>query len=273
MTAEEPRHSESDAAEEEAAASVPEPLTLREASSANNSQNSQANGDRSVAEASHRQRWQRGLEWASGGWQTLCQSLQTGLPRGVRRWLPMLVRSRLWLGSLVVLGILVVMVSSFNTSNTSSEQVAKRDAPSTQAKPASTPEKPEAMAMMPDPQLIADIQAQVADITATYAEDLIQSVQAEFANGVLTIHISDDWYTLMRSQQTRLSQDLLQRAQELSFSKLYLRDPQGNLVARSPVIGSNMVILQRDSPPIDEPTASYLFRIKVGDDTEISWPQ
>ncbi|MBD0337065.1 MAG: hypothetical protein ICV62_16380, partial [Cyanobacteria bacterium Co-bin13] len=52
-------------------------------------------------------------------------------------------------------------------------------------------------------------------------------------------------YDLMRSQQEQLTQDLYQRAQELTFTKLYLFDNEAVLVARSPVVGSRMVILQR----------------------------
>jgi len=250
MTAEDPRYPDSDPVEAEAAASAAEQLPSEGTAT--------TNGGQSAARAAHQQQWYRWLTQARRRWQHLWQLLK--------------VRNRLWLGGLVILGVLVVVISSF-TASEASESVSKGETAAVQSGPASTLEPAEAMEVMPDPQLIANIQAQVADITATYAEDLIQSVQAEFDTGILTIYISDDWYSLMRSQQTRLSQDLLQRAQELAFSKLYLRDPQGNLVARNPVIGSNMVILQRDPPPSDEPTGSYLFRLKVGDDTELSWPQ
>jgi ABC-type molybdenum transport system ATPase subunit/photorepair protein PhrA len=52
-------------------------------------------------------------------------------------------------------------------------------------------------------------------------------------------------YELSGDRQNKLADEMLKRAQELDFSKLEITDIQGTLLARSPVVGPNMIILQR----------------------------
>ena len=106
--------------------------------------------------------------------------------------------------------------------------------------------------LSPEQKLIASIQDQVAEVSKQYAEGLIQSVQANFRSSRLTVTVSQSWYGLTRSQQDKLATGLLKRAQLLDFSKLELVDPEEQLLARSPVVGSEMVILKRsqESPEV-----------------------
>ncbi len=120
------------------------------------------------------------------------------------------------------------------------------------AKPAPSPTNtpvpkptPPPLKLTPEQTLIARIQDQVADVSNHYVSGLIQSVQANFRSSLLTVKVGDDWYTLAQAQQNKLANEMLNRAQQLSFVKLELTDPEGNLLARSPVVGSEMVILQR----------------------------
>ncbi len=74
---------------------------------------------------------------------------------------------------------------------------------------------------------------------------LIQSVQANFRSSRLTIKVGEGWYGLSQPQQNTLANEMLQRAKELDFSKLEITDAEGTLLARSPVVGPEMIILRR----------------------------
>lgn len=108
---------------------------------------------------------------------------------------------------------------------------------------------PPPLLLTPEQKLIASIQDQVAEVSDRYVDGLIQSVQANFRSSRLMVTIADSWYGLSRSQQDKLANDLLKRAQELDFIKLELLDPDEALLARSPVVGSEMIILRRSNEP------------------------
>jgi hypothetical protein len=59
------------------------------------------------------------------------------------------------------------------------------------------------------------------------------------------VKLNQSWFDLSEVQQNRLAAEIWQRAQNLAFSKLELADSQGSIVARSPVVGKDMVIFQR----------------------------
>lgn len=110
-----------------------------------------------------------------------------------------------------------------------------------------SPSPPPPLLLTPEQKLIASIQDQVAEVSNRYAGNLIQSVAANFRSSRLTVNIAAGWYELSRSQQDKLANDLLKRAQELDFIKLELFDPDETLLARSPVVGSEMIILKRSN--------------------------
>ncbi|WP_218596609.1 hypothetical protein [Chroogloeocystis siderophila] len=97
----------------------------------------------------------------------------------------------------------------------------------------------------PEQSLIAAIEKQVAQVSDRYGDEIIESLQANFPANSLTVTLKTDWYNLEPSQQNKLTAQMFERAKELDFIYLEVIDPQGNLLARSPVIGENMVILKR----------------------------
>jgi hypothetical protein len=99
--------------------------------------------------------------------------------------------------------------------------------------------------LTPEQTLIARIQDQVAAISNRYANGLVQSVQANFRGSRLIVNISDDWYNLSQAQQDKLAGELLRRSQDLDFLKLEMVDGAGTLLARSPIVGIEMIILKR----------------------------
>jgi len=118
--------------------------------------------------------------------------------------------------------------------------------PPSESRPAAEPEpEPE---LTPEQGLIAAIQEQVSEITTRYAEGLIESIEANFRDGRLIIAISDQWFELSDARQDELSKEMLARSRQLDFTRLVLTTPDGKRLARSPVVGEKMVILQRDNP-------------------------
>jgi hypothetical protein len=105
---------------------------------------------------------------------------------------------------------------------------------------------PPPLKLTPEQKLIARIQDQVAEISNQYVNGLIQSVQANFRSSQLTVKVGNGWYGLSQPQQNKLADEMLGRMQELDFSKLEITDIEGTLLARSPVVGSEMIILKRE---------------------------
>ncbi|MBG1259128.1 hypothetical protein [Nostoc commune] len=99
--------------------------------------------------------------------------------------------------------------------------------------------------LTPEQALIAAIENQVAEISDRIASGLIKSIKANFRTSNLTVKISADWYTLKESQQDKLAAEILQRSQELDFTHLEIIDSQNRLIARNPVVGTEIVIFKR----------------------------
>lgn len=105
----------------------------------------------------------------------------------------------------------------------------------------------------PEQTLIADIQTRVSTLSRSYAVGLIQSVEVNLPQQVLAVNLSNDWYGLGSASQDRIAQDIYTQAQGLAFSTLQLRDAEGLIVARNPVVGPSMVILKRHRPTEGDP--------------------
>ncbi len=113
--------------------------------------------------------------------------------------------------------------------------------------PELTPEDlpPPLLNLPPAQALINSLREQVQSITDQYSPDLIDTVQADFRRGRLIVMLSNDWYSLDSDRQTQVAQDILGRSRELNFSKLELVDANDRLLARSPVLGDQMLILSQ----------------------------
>ncbi len=61
----------------------------------------------------------------------------------------------------------------------------------------------------------------------------------------LTITLSDAWYRSPEDTQTNLSNSLLVISQGQGYSRLQLEDTEGTVVARNPVVGDGMIVVQR----------------------------
>lgn len=99
--------------------------------------------------------------------------------------------------------------------------------------------------LTPEQSLIASIQNQVAEITQKYADGLILAIEANFPSSYLTITINDSWYQITENEQNKLTQEILEKVKILDFYKLTIIDSKGNLIARNPVVGNEMIIVRR----------------------------
>ncbi|MBD2304690.1 hypothetical protein H6G17_04040 [Chroococcidiopsis sp. FACHB-1243] len=99
--------------------------------------------------------------------------------------------------------------------------------------------------LTPEEILVATIQKQVEEISDRVADGLIQSIQPNFGGSNLVLTLGDDWYDLQSSEQDKLAAQMLERSRELDFSRLEAIDPKGNIIARSPVVGKDMIIFRR----------------------------
>ncbi|MGB5769761.1 MAG: hypothetical protein WBM32_07815 [Crocosphaera sp.] len=104
------------------------------------------------------------------------------------------------------------------------------------------PPKPK---LTPEQSLIAAIQKEVTDLTNQYSEELIARIEANFVGSRLIVTMGEQWYDLPTKEQDNLANTILKRAQNLDFRKLEMLDYQGTLIARSPVVGNQIIILQR----------------------------
>ncbi|ACK65126.1 conserved hypothetical protein [Rippkaea orientalis PCC 8801] len=117
-----------------------------------------------------------------------------------------------------------------------------------------SPALPQPVAVLPPPEpeftpeqnLIAAIQQEVSDLTRQYPEGLIGSIEANFSASRLIVTLGTQWYQLSAKNQDSLAQSILKRAQKLDFRKLEMRDSQSNLIARSPVVGDQIIIIHRE---------------------------
>jgi hypothetical protein len=116
-----------------------------------------------------------------------------------------------------------------------------------------TPAQEKPIPLTPEETLIAAIQKQVGEISLNLKDsnsdrtfsEIIESIQANFLNSNLTIKINSYWYSLETKQQNNLAAEILQRSQELDFTHLEITDLQGKLIARNPVVGTEMIIFKR----------------------------
>lgn len=117
-------------------------------------------------------------------------------------------------------------------------------APSIASRTPSASETPIAQ-LSPEQILLAFLQEPLQDSESLSQFPLLTSVQPNPQTQQLRVTIAPTWYSLDTSVQDQLAALLLQQSQQKDFSQLELMDGRGNLLARSPIVGTDMVILKR----------------------------
>jgi hypothetical protein len=114
--------------------------------------------------------------------------------------------------------------------------------------------EPPALPLTPEQSLIGAIQQEVKDLTLQYPDGLILAIAPNFLASQLTVTLGSDWYDLSPQRQDNFADAIWQRSQKLAFRKLNLLGPTGGLLARSPVVGDQVIVLEREVPSFDRPT-------------------
>lgn len=175
------------------------------------------------------------LKWIREAWRVVLPKIRILLPQGWRK-LPDWVLTTVAVSLLVFVLWLTAQLFSGSAPATAID----RTPPPLNAPAPELPTDP-----VPDPDQIANIQTQVAEVTDQYAEGLIQAVQANFQADLLTVKLGDTWFNLDTASQSQLANELLKRSHKLKFQALELTNSEGELLARSPVVGSKMVVYRR----------------------------
>lgn len=99
--------------------------------------------------------------------------------------------------------------------------------------------------LTPEQYLMAAIQKQMNEATHAYGNELVQLVRMKIPASLLQVMVSDDWYQLEPITQNQFAEEILKQAQNLNFTKLEITTTESQVIARSPVVGSEMIILKR----------------------------
>lgn len=93
---------------------------------------------------------------------------------------------------------------------------------------------------------LAAMRKSLIRLTAAYPGDWTEAVQLSAVNHQLRVQVDSVWNGLNLQQQKALTSDWLRQAQKRSFTGLEITDPDGALLARSPVVGSEIILFRRE---------------------------
>ncbi len=100
--------------------------------------------------------------------------------------------------------------------------------------------------LTPEQNLVAAINNKITKLVQDYPTELINSAQVNLLQNSLLVNVTDEWYELSESRQNKIANQMLNRSRKFSFQQLELKDNAGTLVARNPVIGEEIIILQNN---------------------------
>jgi hypothetical protein len=136
---------------------------------------------------------------------------------------------------------------------------APKKAPVIAAQPSKPPSKlpanTSAQPVKPSPEApkpildLSEVQTQLASTVANVDPGLIASVRLLESNRRLQATLGETWFGLNSVAQDQVAQDLWERSKSLKFEQFELRDDGGELVARSPVVGPNIIVFKRQNSP------------------------
>jgi hypothetical protein len=102
----------------------------------------------------------------------------------------------------------------------------------------------------PEQTLVAALQGKIAELTNNDQADIVNFIKVDLPTSSIVVEVKDNWYSLNESRQNKFANEILQRSRKLNFSKLELKDSQGTLVARNPVVGEQIIILQSNQEKV-----------------------
>jgi hypothetical protein len=97
----------------------------------------------------------------------------------------------------------------------------------------------------PEQVFMESIEAQLSDITNQYPDDIIHALQVDSARDRLVVKLNPVWYLIGDERQDSVTDRMWLQARANHFTKLELQNTEGDSIARNPVVGKHMIILQR----------------------------
>jgi hypothetical protein len=95
------------------------------------------------------------------------------------------------------------------------------------------------------PYLNDSIRDRLAEFSDRYGGDLIRAVDANFAASLLRVEVGEEWHELDDKDQNRFANQLFKKVRSLDFTRLEICDNDGKIIARNPVVGSEMILWKR----------------------------
>jgi hypothetical protein len=174
-----------------------------------------------------------------GLWSAMLQQLRRILPAPIRRLSDAILTALVVM--LVTVGIWFVdgLFAPSTTPSVATPPAAIVAAPTTNPAVVTTPK------IGPEQAFIEAIQAQLSEVTSQYPDDIIQTLQVDIPRDRLIVKLNPVWYLIGDEQQNNVTDRMWLQAKENHFTRLELQDPQSRSIARSPVVGQHMIILQR----------------------------
>lgn len=187
------------------------------------------------------------MKRAMGFWAAILQQFRRFLPTPIRQLSDAILTAMLVL--LVTITIWVVdgfFVPTSNPSGANPPSATVTEPPKVVPAPVTpTPAVNTTPQISPEQAFVEAIETQLSEITSQYPDDIIQTLSVDIARDRLVVRLNPVWYTIGQERQNSLVDRMWLQAQASHFTKLELQDPQGVSIARSPVVGKQMIILQR----------------------------
>jgi hypothetical protein len=95
----------------------------------------------------------------------------------------------------------------------------------------------------PEVELIKAVQTRLETLTNLYPVGLITNLELDAKQSMATITVGDLWRSLSHIQQQQTAQSLWQQAVTYQMAKLEVRSSTDQLLARSPVVGGEAIIV------------------------------
>ncbi|MGL5035400.1 MAG: hypothetical protein ACRC6M_16555 [Microcystaceae cyanobacterium] len=207
------------------------------------------------------------LNQVENGWDWILVKIRGILPQSINEKLSDWGLTSVLAGIVVALLLTSVMLVSErpasipeiaeNSSNSQETAVVEKPTPLNDVIPTppnlEAPAEAEPIELAPPPEppltpeqsLLGAIQQEVKDLTRQYPDGLIVAIAPNFEQNQLTLNLANSWYELTPKRQEMLVNGIFKRARKLTFQKVSIRDTKGELLARSPVVGLEMIVIKR----------------------------
>lgn len=174
---------------------------------------------------------------AIGLWTATIQQFRRLLPAPLRRLSDPLLTALV----VALVTVAIWFVDSFALPGVD-PSVANVPTPAVTTQPNSVANSPQ---ISPEQAFIDAIQTQLSDITSQYPDEIVQTLEADFARDRLIVRLNPVWYTLDDDRQNSIIDRMWNQAKANHVTKLEIQDAQGKPISRSPVVGQHMIVLQR----------------------------